>query len=299
VARSSLASSPVTCAVCGAKVRADRAKCLRCGKPLTPREGGDAPATYTGRTKLLAGFATFGIVMLAGLWSFAPRPTTHPGLAPVQVPTATPPREPITVAAVAATARDESAPAIASYAAGDIDGALRRFKQAVARDPDDAEALNNLGQLLVRADRAVEAVEYFDRAIARQPGAWAYRFNRARALGILGQWDAAVDGYRDAARLFPDDYVTHFNLAKALQKKGDLNAAIETFERAIQLAPGEADFHLSHGLALEAAKRPNAAAAAYRKYLELAANRPEADKVRGRIALLEKTTGGAPAAGQP
>ncbi|MGH9348150.1 MAG: tetratricopeptide repeat protein [Vicinamibacterales bacterium] len=183
---------------------------------------------------------------------------------------------------------DARRPGEAAYARGDVPAALNHFQQAVDADPTDPEALNNLGQLLVRSGRAVEAMPFFDRAVRIAPDRWAYRFNRARGFAELGQWGSAVEGYRDALERFPDDYATAFNLAKALQASGDLPGAIEGFERAIRLAPGQADFHLSHGLALEAAGRPTDAAAAYGRYLELAEDAPDAETVKARMALLDQ-----------
>jgi len=186
-----------------------------------------------------------------------------------------------------ATALDRRRLGAAAYSAGDVAGSLEQFQHAVDADPTDPEALNNLGQLLVKMNRAAEALPHFSRAIEIAPDHWAYRFNRARAYGELQQWSAAVAGYRDALQIFPDDYVTQFNLAKALQRSGDVRAALDGFERAITLAPGQADFHLSHGLALEADQRPGEAAAAYRRYLELADASPESEKVKQRVALLD------------
>ena len=184
---------------------------------------------------------------------------------------------------------DLSRAGIAVYNSGDVAGSIEQFKTAVDADPQNAEALNNLGQALVRAGRASEAVPYFDRAVGIASGVWAYHFNRARALAQLEQWPTATAGYRDAARLFPDDYVTQFNLAKALQANGAFDEAAAGFQRAIELAPGQPDFHLSHGLALEAAGRRADAAAAYRRYLGLQDEAPDAEKIKARIARLEGT----------
>ena len=182
---------------------------------------------------------------------------------------------------------DASRVALAAYNSGDVAGSVEQFMTAVEANPDNAEALNNLGQVLVRTGRASEAIPYFDRALQISGDTWSYHFNRARAFGEMQLWPRAIAGYRDAARLFPDDYATQFNLAKALQANGELAEAIETFERAIVLAPGQADFHLSLGLALEAAQRPKDAAAAYSRFLELEPSSPDAEKIQARISHLE------------
>jgi tetratricopeptide (TPR) repeat protein len=241
-------------------------------------------------TKLLTVGAGIGVVALAGL--IATRPSPAAPVAAAHSARTAPDAVARTYSSVV-TSIDARRPGEAAYIAGDIPRAVEQFERAVEADPRDPEALNNLGQVLVRSGRVPEAIPHFDRAIAIVPGKWSYHFNRARAFATMEEWPRAIEGYRDALRVFPDDYVTYFNLAKALQKSGDLRGAIEAFEHAIRLAPGEADFHLAHGVALEAAQRKGDAAAAYRKYLELAQAAPEADKVKARIALLE---GGAPAA---
>jgi tetratricopeptide (TPR) repeat protein len=188
-----------------------------------------------------------------------------------------------------AVSMDLSRAAVAAYGRGDIAGSLEQFRAAVDAAPNNPDALNQLGQVLVRDGQPREAIQYFDRAIALVGTTWAYHFNRARALTLLKAWAPAIAGYRDAVRLFPDDYVTAFNLARALQESGDLTGAIAEFERAIALAPGDAEFHLSHAYALEQAQRPRDAAAAYRRYLELQEGAPQAEKIQARITQLEGT----------
>jgi tetratricopeptide (TPR) repeat protein len=187
---------------------------------------------------------------------------------------------------------DASRAGIAAYNSGDVAAAVTQFTTAVERDPNNAEALNNLGQALVRTGRAREAIPYFDRAIAIADGVWSYHFNLAKAYGDLKEWRQAIAGYRDAVRLFPDDYVTQFNLARALQADGDVRGAIEAYAKATQLAPGQADFHLWYGQALDQSGKSQEAAVEYRRFLELDPKASQAEKVRARLSEL----GEAPAA---
>ena len=283
---------PTTCAACGAKIREDRTRCLRCGVPLhASSEPGQDPLT---RLAMAAGGVA--VVAFVALLIARPAPRVMPAAQAVVRTVAASPvfaaralsadNSRASADAALFTSMDVSRDALAAYERGDEAASLARFQAAVEAAPDNADALNNLGQLLVRTGRARDALQYFDRAIQAADTVWTFHFNRARAYAQLEQWRAAISGYRDAARLFPDDYVTEFNLAKALQANGDLDAAIAGFERAIALAPGQADFHLSHGVALEAAKRPADAAAAYRRYLELEEAAPAAEKIKERIAAL-------------
>jgi tetratricopeptide (TPR) repeat protein len=183
-------------------------------------------------------------------------------------------------------AADANRSGIAAYSGGDAQGALAQFSAAVEADPDNADALNNLGQILVKQGRAREAIPYFDRAVAAAGTVWAYHFNRARAYSELKEWRQAVQGYTDAARLFPDDYVTQFNLARARQADGDLDGAISAYAKAAELAPGQGEFQLWYGQALEQAGRREEAVAAYRRFLELQPDGPQAEKVKARLAQL-------------
>lgn len=213
----------VTCASCGAKIREDRPVCFRCGQRLVAAvvEPAGLP------------LATFASVVLC--------------LALVGVG-ATMGEDP-PVEAVRAI-RGGHADVVASVDAREAADPIAR-----AAHPQDAEALNNLAQGLVRSGRAEEAIAHFDKAIELADDRWAYHFNRARAYADLRDWPGAINGYRDALQLFPDDYATHFNLARAL----------------------------------DAAARTAEAAAAYRRYLDLNPDEPSADKIRARIALLEGT----------
>jgi tetratricopeptide (TPR) repeat protein len=173
-----------------------------------------------------------------------------------------------------------------AYMAGDYATALGQYRAAVERNPQDAESLSNLGQVLVRMNKADEAIQYFERAVSILPDRWAYQFNLARALGLVGRLDDSVTAYRRAQQLFPDDYVTTFNLALTLHKRGDDEGAVEQYQKAIALQPEDASFRLALATSLERLQKRSEAAAAYQEYLRLSPSGPDADKVRARIAEL-------------
>ena len=286
----------VICAACGAKVKADRARCPRCREPLVAKQQAAATATSASNQWVTIGIVA-GCVAVAGL-SLVVFNSTKPK-APTSTARATPASDahapvPVRLPSDVEPAADAVTPISAAglvggelaYNTGNFDGSLEAYQAAVAEHPDDPRALNNLGQLLVRLGRAQEAIAYLDKAVQLTPDSWAYQFNRARAYAQLKQWDAAIAGYQRARQLFPDDYATQYNLAKALQASGDVKAALPAYERAIALAPSQPDFQLSYGLALEAASRPQDAAAAYRRYLELEPGAAEAEKVKAHLAEL-------------
>jgi len=303
----------VICAECGARIKADREHCLRCGEPLRgleppapPLPMHEALGVSEGVFRILAGLAALaavGIVVM--LWQLRPqpfvdeiaqpvgqvaekKPLTPPPTAPASdtaeaiAPTPTPTFEP-------ATSGDATRSGSAKFSAGDYESAKNDFEKAVEKNPNDADAQNNLGQALIRLGRVAEAVAHLERAVAIAPDTWAYRFNLGKAVGQLGQWDRSVAEYRQALKAFPSDYATQYNLALALYKKGDASSAIPEFEKAIGLAPAEPSFHFSLAMALEKVGRVNDAVGEYRRYLEMDPFSAEAAKVKAHIDLLTTT----------
>ena len=283
----------VKCSACGTKTYARRTHCPRCRAALTP-----APTTPSApdRKRAATPVAVLCVVALALTAGTVARigTTGSPAVkAASPAPAATVQPGGVTRSAIehevstTAASMDLSRGGLAAYAKGDVAGSVERFTAAVDADPKNAEALNNLGQALVRSGRARDAIPYFDRAVALSSAEWTYHFNRARAYGELQEWSRAIVGYREAAGLFPQDYATAYNLARALQANGDVNGAIDEYQRAINLAPGEPDFPLALASALERARRPADAVKAYQRYLELQDSGPTAEKVKKRIAELE------------
>jgi len=289
-------AAAIKCAACGTKTYARRTHCPRCRAPLAaaaPMAHAKPAAQTRRRTAIpiaivcvVALVLTAGVAVRHGTSSASAAPST-PASPAAAVRAQTGPNPQIESASTGASSMDLSRSGVAAYAKGDVAGSIAQFMAAVEADPKNAQALNNLGQALVRAGRAREAIAYFDQAIAVTGNVWTYHFNRAKAHGELQDWSRAVAGYREAAGLFPQDYATAFNLARALQASGDVTGAIDEFQRAINLAPGEPDFPLALASALESARRPGDAVSAYRRYLELQDSGPTAEKVRQRIEELE------------
>jgi Flp pilus assembly protein TadD len=292
----------VICSNCGSKIRAGRKKCPRCSAVLAAPSPGLAAAQSRRLARTAGIFAASFALVLVVLWFMrGPAPSTA-------AVTKTPVTDPLANRRqqAAAPAADGAAPAVkqgadrpfldpagkgsTAYASGDYATALAQFQAAVERNPQDAESLSNLGQVLVRMNRAEEAIPFFQRALAILPDRWSYQFNLARALGLVGRMDESVAAYRRAQQLFPNDYVTTFNLALALHKNGDEAGAVEQYQKAIVLQPEDASFRMALATSYERLQKRAEAAAAYQEYLRLSPAAPDADKVRARIAEL---TGGA------
>ncbi len=292
-----MSGDAINCPGCGAKIRADRRRCPRCRAVLAPTDPRAAAATSR-RLKIAAGavVGVFGLALavlwVAREWREVPQPALPVAAVsrPAPRPEASP--APAPLAELERPFLDARGRAAIAYGAGDMEAALVQYEEAIRRNPNDAESLSNLGQVLVRLNRTAEALPYFDRAIALIPYRWAYSFNRARTLGLLGRWEECVAEYRRAQALFPNDYVTTFNLALALRKLGDNEGAIAALHQAIALEPNDASFRVALGMTYERLQKPTDAASAYEEALKLAPLAPDADVVRRRIAQLRGTTSG-------
>jgi Flp pilus assembly protein TadD len=289
----------VVCEACGAKFRGDRDRCPRCRRVIRVVDPIAAASSSRRMIRASGGIVGVFIVALGVLWwrsdrgPDAPATTVQPAstVASKQPPVAEP-AAPLQRAEPGAAFLDPSGAATVAYQGGDYQTALSRFLEAIDRNPNDAESLSNLGQVLVKMGRTAEAVPHLQRATTLNPDRWAYRFNLARAFGQLGQWDESIASYQQAQRLFPDDYVTTFNLAMTLHKAGNEPAAVDQYRRAIELNPDDASFRIALANSYERLQKPADAVAAYSEYLRLSPAGPVAEQVRARIAQL---TGRAPA----
>jgi Flp pilus assembly protein TadD len=288
----------VVCQACGAKTKGGRLRCPRCGEILET-----APAPVSSSTDARSNLAALysrhrGPLVLAGtllsvivllvVIARRPEPVMQPA-APIAAPA-----KPVAAAVTSAPGRpdpgflDAKTGGATAYKSGDYASSLDFYQKAVSLNPNDGDALNNLGQLLARNGNPAAAIPHLQKAVRLYPAIWAYRFNLAHAHGQVGDWSQAADDYRQARNLFPDDYATHFNLGMALHKMGDEDAAVYEFRKGAELAPSEPSFHLSLGISYEQLNRTEDAVKAYEQYLTLSPATSETDKVKARIEHLRK-----------
>ena len=289
-----------SCTRCGTKFAVSRDRCPKC-RTLVPQVDPAAEAARSRRLQQIsAAIIAIFLLIVGGLWigrepepdeSAMARVAGRDPLAERRQAMARP-AEPV----VASPTPDAERPFLEAagkgsiaYNAGDYASALARYEEAVKQNPQDAESLSNLGQVLVRMQRTAEAVPYFERATALNPQRWAYRFNLARAHALLQHWDDAIASYRQAQTLFPDDYATTFNLALTMHKKGDDAGAVAEYKKAIALNPGDASFRMALAISYEALQQKSEAAGQYVEYLRLSPLAADAEKVRAKIAQLTGT----------
>ncbi|MEV0583225.1 tetratricopeptide repeat protein [Nonomuraea sp. NPDC050310] len=111
-------------------------------------------------------------------------------------------------------------------------------RQAVARFPDAAEALVELGRIQTVTDRD-EALQTFTAAARLAPAddlpvAW-----QVAALHLRRKPAEAVDLGVEALTRFPESWVIRVAIGRTYLAGGDYREALPYFEQAVRLAPGE------------------------------------------------------------
>ncbi len=153
--------------------------------------------------------------------------------------------------------------------AGNPREAERRFREALARDARDAQALLGLGIIAHQTGHYTAALELFDRSIAVNPALPATHVNRGNSLAARQQYAVAVQAFETALSLTPDLPSALINMATALHALGRLDDAVTALERAQARQPGSPELLNNLGNFLKDQGRLAEALACYQRALEL------------------------------
>lgn len=157
------------------------------------------------------------------------------------------------------------------------------FDQAIAIDPNNADAFRNRASALRFMNRWDAALADYDRAIAiKSDFAEAY-VNRGSLLQELKRWDAALDSYDGAIRIKPDLADAHFERGNVLRELRRWESALASFSRVIALNPDLAEAYASRGNVLSVLKQWEAALTDYDRAVTLKPALAEAHYDRGRL----------------
>jgi len=146
-----------------------------------------------------------------------------------------------------AVARLGDAPAVQfAYAAalersGSWDEAVKQFRKLLAKQPDNAAALNYLGYMF--ADRGVnleEARTMLIKAVDLEPTSGAFQDSLGWVYFRLGELDRAEKHLTEALRLEPFDATLREHVGDLYRARGDKARAAGEYRQALGLEPEEA-----------------------------------------------------------
>ena len=137
-------------------------------------------------------------------------------------------------------------------AAGRLDEAASRYREAIAANPRSGVAEHNLAACLGDAGRWAEAEPHVRAAFAKgldAPETWLVL---ARCEQALGRLDAADAAFRQAIRRRPDMGDAQRELAQLVwMRSGDASAALKDIDAALKAAPGNGALAFVKAQALE------------------------------------------------
>jgi len=152
---------------------------------------------------------------------------------------------------------------------GNYKAAISEWNAALAINPGDARAQNNLAFALAREGRLDEAILHWRNALAVNDEYAEVHRNLGQALLEKGDIDGAAAHLRKAAAAYPQDARLHASLGAALLRTGRLDEAIARLNGAIKLDHTDAAAHYNLGLALQRKGSADLAIAQYESALRL------------------------------
>ena len=158
---------------------------------------------------------------------------------------------------------------MAQHRSGNLTAAAATYGRILARDRDNAAALNLLGLTHYQRGDARTALAHIERAVASAPGDPACRNSLAMVLCELGRDADAVGQFREAMALDPGYAEPCVNLGRFFRTLGRGDEAVAAFEEALRRAPDSAEAHVALALALDDAGRADAAETHFRRAASL------------------------------
>ena len=123
------------------------------------------------------------------------------------------------------------------HQAGDLDEAEQRYREWLAFNPDDPEALHLLAILRRQQSDLVEAVTLARRAVELVPDRANYQLTLAGLLLHARDFSGAREGFSTALKLNPNAAGAALGIAQVALLTGDIDAAQDAVSKADRLMP--------------------------------------------------------------
>ena len=159
--------------------------------------------------------------------------------------------------------------ALQHHQSGNLQQAEAMYRQVLAQQPRNADALHLLGVLAHQVKQSEIAIEYISQAIQIDPRNPNFYNSLGEANRALGNLDRSIGSYRQAIQLQPRYVEAHCNLGIALQAQGETNAAIQSYRQALQIQPQIARIQNNLGVLLKQQGMLDASIEAYQKALQI------------------------------
>jgi len=147
--------------------------------------------------------------------------------------------------------------------------AMKHYLTALEKHPHFPEAHNNLGNVLMKQDKTEEAIHHYSEALRIRPGFSQAHNNLGNALLAQGKRAEAIRQYLKALSIDSNYEEAHYNLGIVLFKMGKLSGAINQYLEALRINPVYAEAHNNLGVALAGQGKIAEAVAHFKRALRL------------------------------
>ncbi len=114
---------------------------------------------------------------------------------------------------------------------------IAKLKSIIKDDPDNVEALIDLGNAYFDRQSYEKAIEYYDRALKLKPNDVDVIVDKGVAYFELEQYDKALEQFRQATGEKPDHAKAWYNMGVVFKRQGD-NINLEfAWSRYLELEP--------------------------------------------------------------
>jgi len=168
-------------------------------------------------------------------------------------------------------------------AKGMLEEAAECYRQAVAINPDYAEAYLNLGFVLREQKRYEEAERYLKQAVLINPAMEDAYYILGGISQERGNLDGAIENYNKTLELKPDFEIVYRDLCHVLFQSGQTENAKRVIEQGISLNPESAEFYYYLGNLHVYEKGLEQAIACYRKVLSIQPDYAEVHCLLGNL----------------
>jgi tetratricopeptide (TPR) repeat protein len=180
--------------------------------------------------------------------------------------------------------------ALQHHRGGRLREARRLYERVLQSDPRSAEAMHLLGTLIGQQGDLARALEWINKAIAREPGNAMFRKNAAVTLVQAGRGEEAVAPYQKAIELQPEFAEARIGLGGLLTDLGRHDEAIAALSEQVRRQPDSDNAWVQLGRALQHAGRSREAAECYARAIAL---NPEQSLAYNNLGVLFDRAGDA------
>jgi len=125
--------------------------------------------------------------------------------------------------------------------AGRLHEARAIYDELIAANPDDANALHQLGILFHQAGNHAMAIELVEKALEKMPDFPLFLNNHGHICLAANLLDKAEKSLLKATRLKPDEADPLYGLGECYRRRGELQRATNVIELVLERVPGHVD----------------------------------------------------------